>query len=292
MFTGSLVALITPFKNGSVDEKGFEKFVAWQIAEGTDGLVPCGTTGESPTLSMEEHKRVIDICIQTAKGTGVPVIAGTGSNSTEEAIELTRHAKQAGADAAMLVVPYYNKPTQEGLFQHFKAVAEAVDIPILLYNVPPRTGGDMQVDTVVRLSQVKNIIGIKDASYDMARPTLTKLKARKGFIQLSGEDASAVGFLAQGGDGCISVTANIAPRLCGDMHDAWKKRDLDKVFELQDRLMPLHKALFVETSPGPVKYGAELLGQSSARMRLPLVECTEATKKQVHDAMVHAGLIN
>lgn len=292
MFTGSLVALITPFKNGSVDEKGFEKFVAWQIAEGTDGLVPCGTTGESPTLSMEEHKRVIDICIQTAKGTGVPVIAGTGSNSTEEAIELTRHAKQAGADAAMLVVPYYNKPTQEGLFQHFKAVAEAVDIPILLYNVPPRTGGDMQVDTVVRLSQVKNIVGIKDASYDMARPTLTKLRAKKGFIQLSGEDASAVGFLAQGGDGCISVTANIAPRLCGDMHDAWKKRDLDKVFELQDRLMPLHKALFVETSPGPVKYGAELLGQSSAKMRLPLVECTEATKKQVRDAMIHAGLIN
>jgi len=292
MFTGSLVALITPFKNGSVDEKGFEKFVAWQIAEGTDGLVPCGTTGESPTLSMEEHKRVIDICIQTAKGTGVPVIAGTGSNSTEEAIELTRHAKQAGADAAMLVVPYYNKPTQEGLFQHFKAVAEAVDIPILLYNVPPRTGGDMQVETVVRLSQVQNIIGIKDASYDMARPTLTKLKAKKGFIQLSGEDASAVGFLAQGGDGCISVTANIAPRLCGDMHDAWKKRDLDKVFEIQDRLMPLHKALFVETSPGPVKYGAELLGQSGAKMRLPLVECTEATKKQVREAMVHAGLIN
>ncbi|WP_020696814.1 4-hydroxy-tetrahydrodipicolinate synthase [Reyranella massiliensis] len=292
MFTGSLVALITPFKNGSVDEKGFEKFVAWQIAEGTDGLVPCGTTGESPTLSMEEHKRVIDICIQTAKGTGVPVIAGTGSNSTDEAIELTRHAKQAGADAAMLVVPYYNKPTQEGLFQHFKAVAEAVDIPILLYNVPPRTGGDMQVDTVVRLSQVPNIIGIKDASYDMARPTLTKLKAKKGFIQLSGEDASAVGFLAQGGDGCISVTANIAPRLCGDMHDAWKKRDLDKVFEIQDRLMPLHKALFVETSPGPVKYGAELLGQSAAKMRLPLVECTEATKKQVREAMIHAGLIN
>ncbi|MCA0245235.1 MAG: 4-hydroxy-tetrahydrodipicolinate synthase [Rhodospirillales bacterium SCN 65-16] len=292
MFTGSLVALITPFKNGSVDEKGFEKFVAWQIAEGTDGLVPCGTTGESPTLSMEEHKRVIDICIQTAKGTGVPVIAGTGSNSTDEAIELTRHAKQAGADAAMLVVPYYNKPTQEGLFQHFKAVAEAVDIPILLYNVPPRTGGDMQVETVVRLSQVPNIIGIKDASYDMARPTLTKLKAKKGFIQLSGEDASAVGFLAQGGDGCISVTANIAPRLCGDMHDAWKKRDLDKVFEIQDRLMPLHKALFVETSPGPVKYGAELLGQSAAKMRLPLVECTEATKKQVREAMIHAGLIN
>jgi 4-hydroxy-tetrahydrodipicolinate synthase len=292
MFAGSLVALITPFKNGSVDEKGFEKFVGWQIKEGTDGLVPCGTTGESPTLSMDEHKRVIDICIATAKGTGVPVIAGTGSNSTAEAIELTQHAKKAGADAAMLVVPYYNKPTQEGLFQHFKAVAEAVDIPILLYNVPPRTGGDMQVETVVRLSQVKNIIGIKDASYDMARPTLTRLRAKKGFCQLSGEDASAVGFLAQGGDGCISVTANVAPRLCADMHDAWKARNLDKVFEIQDRLMPLHKAMFCETSPGPVKFGAELIGQCSAEMRLPMVPIAESSKKAVREAMVHAGLIN
>jgi 4-hydroxy-tetrahydrodipicolinate synthase len=292
MFAGSLVALITPFKNGSVDEKGFEKFIGWQIKEGTDGLVPCGTTGESPTLSMDEHKRVIDICIATAKGTGVPVIAGTGSNSTAEAIELTKHAKQAGADAAMLVVPYYNKPTQEGLFQHFKAVAEAVDIPILLYNVPPRTGGDMQVETVVRLSQVKNIIGIKDASYDMARPTLTRLRAKKGFCQLSGEDASAVGFLAQGGDGCISVTANVAPRLCADMHDAWKARNLDKVFEIQDRLMPMHKAMFCETSPGPVKFGAELIGQCSAEMRLPMVPIAESSKKAVREAMVHAGLIN
>jgi len=266
--------------------------VAWQIKEGTDGLVPCGTTGESPTLSMIEHKRVIDICIAAAKGSGVPVIAGTGSNSTDEAIELTRHAKKAGADAAMLVVPYYNKPTQEGLYQHFKAVADAVDIPILLYNVPPRTGGDMQVETVIRLSQVKNIIGIKDASYDMARPTLTRLKAKKGFIQLSGEDASAMGFMAQGGDGCISVTANVAPRLCGDMHDAWKKRDLDKVFELQDRLMPLHKAMFCETSPGPVKFGAELIGQCSAEMRLPMVPIAESSKKAVREAMVHAGLVN
>jgi len=241
---------------------------------------------------MEEHKRVIDICIAAAKGSGVPVIAGTGSNSTEEAIELTRHAKQAGADAAMLVVPYYNKPTQEGLFQHFRAVAETVDIPILLYNVPPRTGGDMQVETVIRLSQVRNIIGIKDASYDMARPTLTRLKARKGFIQLSGEDASAMGFMAQGGDGCISVTANVAPRLCGDMHDAWKARDLDKVFELQDRLMPLHKAMFCETSPGPVKYAAEVIGQCSAEMRLPMVPIAESSKKAVHEALVHAGLVN
>ena len=292
MFAGSLVALITPFKNGSVDEKGFEKFVSWQIKEGTDGLVPCGTTGESPTLSMDEHKRVIDICIATAKGSGIPVIAGTGSNSTAEAIELTQHAKKAGADAAMLVVPYYNKPTQEGLFQHFKAVAEAVDIPILLYNVPPRTGGDMQVETVIRLSQVKGIVGIKDASYDMARPTLTKLRAKKGFIQLSGEDASAVGFLAQGGDGCISVTANVAPRLCADMHDAWRARELDKVFEIQDRLMPLHKAMFCETSPGPVKYGAELIGQCSAEMRLPMVPIAESSKKAVREAMIHAGLIN
>ena len=292
MFAGSLVALITPFKNGSVDEKGFEKFVAWQIKQGTDGLVPCGTTGESPTLSSEERKRVIEICIKTAKGSGVPVIAGTGTNSTEQSIEYTKHAKKAGADAAMLVVPYYNKPTQEGLYQHFKTIADAVDIPILLYNVPPRTGGDMQVDTVVRLSKVSNIIGIKDSSYDMARPTLTRLRAKKGFTQLSGEDASALGFLAQGGNGCISVTANVAPRLCAEMHDAWKARDLDKAFELQDRLMPLHKALFVETSPAPVKYACHLIGQAPARVRLPLVECGDATKKQVRDAMVHAGLIN
>ena len=291
MFKGSLVALITPFRSGGLDESAFQELVAWQVGQGTRGLVPCGTTGEAPALSHDEHKRVIALCVEVAKGRA-PVIAGSGTNSTEHTIELTRQAKAEGADAALVVCPYYNKPTQEGLFQHFKTVAEAVDIPIQLYNVPPRTGGDMQVDTVVRLSQVKNIIGIKDASYDMARPTLTKLRAKKGFLQLSGEDASAVGFLAQGGDGCISVTANIAPRLCGDMHDAWKKRDLDKVFEIQDRLMPLHKVLFVETSPAPVKYGAELLGQASAQLRLPLVECTDATKKQVRDAMVHAGLIN
>lgn len=292
MITGSLVAIVTPMnEDGSLDYASLRRLIDFHVAEGTDGIVIVGTTGESPTVDFDEHCELIRFTVEHTAGR-IPVIAGTGANSTREAIELAQHAKSVGVDACLTVVPYYNKPTQEGLFQHFKAVAEAVDIPILLYNVPPRTGGDMQVDTVVRLSQVKNIIGIKDASYDMARPTLTKLKARKGFIQLSGEDASAVGFLAQGGDGCISVTANIAPRLCGDMHDAWKKRDLDKVFEIQDRLMPLHKALFVETSPGPVKYGAELLGQSSARMRLPLVECTEATKKQVHDAMVHAGLIN
>ena len=292
MFSGSIVALVTPMQaDGTVDNSALDRLVDFHVSNGTNAIVAVGTTGESPTLSVEEHIGVVKrVVARSAKR--IPVIAGTGSNSTDEAIDLTRHAKKAGADAAILVVPYYNKPTQEGLFQHFKTVAEAVDIPILLYNVPPRTGGDMQVDTVVRLSQVRNIIGIKDASYDMARPTLTRLRARKGFIQLSGEDASAMGFMAQGGDGCISVTANIAPRLCGDMHDAWKKRDLDKVFEIQDRLMPLHKALFVETSPAPVKYACELVGQASARLRLPLVECTEPTKKQVRDAMVHAGLIN
>ena len=281
MFTGSLVALITPFKNGSVDEKGFEKFVAWQIKEGTDGLVPCGTTGESPTLSYDEHKRVIDICISAAKGTGVPVIAGTGSNSTEEAIDLTRHAKKAGADAAMLVVPYYNKPTQEGLFQHFKTVAEAVDIPILLYNVPPRTGGDMQVDTVVRLSQVRNIIGIKDASYDMARPTLTKLKARKGFLQLSGEDASAVGFLAQGGDGCISVTANVVPVLCAALHRACDET-LDADIQWYEQLLaPLHAALFLEANPIPLKRALSRLGLMGDGLRLPLTPLSLDADRQL-----------
>ena len=288
---GSFPALITPMKNGHIDDDAFRKFVNWQIKEGSHGLVPVGTTGESPTVTPEEHKRVIEMAIEMAAGR-VPVIAGTGSNNTEEAIEYTLHAKKAKADAALIVVPYYNKPTQEGLFQHFKTVAEAVDIPILLYNVPPRTGGDMQVETVIRLSQVKNIIGIKDASYDMARPTLTRLRAKKGFIQLSGEDASAMGFMAQGGDGCISVTANVAPRLCADMHDAWKARELDKMFELQDRLMPLHKAMFCETSPGPVKYAAELIGQVSAEMRLPMVPIAESSKKAVREAMVHAGLIN
>ena len=293
MFSGSLVALITPFRNGHVDEKAFQDFVRWQIAEGTDGLIPCGTTGESPTLTHEEHKRVVELCIEAAKGTGVPVIAGTGSNSTAEAIDFTKHAKAAGADACLVVTPYYNKPTQEGLYQHFKAINDAVELPIVIYNIPPRSVVDMSIDTMARLAtDCKNVIGVKDATYDMQRVTLTRLRMGKQFAQLSGEDASAVGFLAQGGHGCISVTANIAPRLCAQMHDAWKARDLDTVFEIQDRLMPLHKALFVETSPGPVKYGADLLGKSTGKLRLPLVEPGEATKKQVRDAMVNAGLLN
>lgn len=293
MFSGSLVALITPFANGGVDEKRFQDFVAWQIREGTDGLIPCGTTGESPTLSHEEHKRVVELCVEAAKGTGVPVIAGTGSNSTAEAIDFTRHAKKAGADACLVVTPYYNKPTQEGLYQHFKAINDAVELPILIYNIPPRSVIDMSIATMARLAKdCPNIVGVKDATYDMARVTLTRLEIGKSFCQLSGEDASAVGFLAQGGHGCISVTANIAPRLCAEMHDAWKARDLEKVAEIQDRLMPLHKALFVETSPSPVKYGAELLGKSAGAVRLPLVAPTEGTRKQVRDAMVGAGLLN
>ena len=293
MFSGSLVALITPFRNGGLDEKGFQDFVSWQSKEGTDGLIPCGTTGESPTLSHAEHKRVVELCIEAAKGTGVPVIAGTGSNSTAEAVDFTQHAKKAGADACLVVTPYYNKPTQEGLYQHFKAINDAAELPILIYNIPPRSVIDMSIDTMARLAtDCKNIVGVKDATYDMARVTLTRLKIGKAFCQLSGEDASAVGFLAQGGHGCISVTANIAPRLCADMHDAWKARELDKVFEIQDRLMPLHKALFVETSPSPVKYGAELLGKVDSKVRLPLVGPNDSTRKQVRDAMVHAGLLN
>ena len=293
MFSGSLVALITPFRNGGLDEKAFQDFVSWQIKEGTDGLIPCGTTGESPTLSHAEHKRVVELCIEAAKGTGVPVIAGTGSNSTAEAIDFTQHARKAGADACLVVTPYYNKPTQEGLYQHFKAINDAAELPILIYNIPPRSVVDMSIDTMARLAKdCSNIVGVKDATYDMARVTLTRLKIGKEFCQLSGEDASAIGFLAQGGHGCISVTANIAPRLCADMHDAWKARDLDKVFEIQDRLMPLHKALFVETSPSPVKYGAELLGKADSKVRLPLVGPNDSTRKQVRDAMVHAGLLN
>ena len=291
MYTGSMVALITPFRDGKVDEKAFQGFVDWQIKEGTHGVVPCGTTGESPTLSHAEHDRVIESCIEVAKGR-IPVIAGTGSNSTEEAIRLTRNAKKAGADAALIVTPYYNKPTQEGLYQHFKAIHDAVEIPIFIYNIPPRSVVDMTIDTMTRLAKLPNIVGVKDATYDMARPTLTKLAIAKRFWQLSGEDASAVGFLAQGGDGCISVTANVAPRLCSQMHVAWKKRDLDTVMEVQDRLMPLHRSLFVETSPGPVKYACSLLDKCRADIRLPLVEPGEATKRGVREAMIGAGLLN
>ena len=291
MFKGSFVALITPFKDGAVDHKAFQGFVEWQIGQGTDGLVPCGTTGESPTLSHAEHMRVTELCIEVARGK-VPVIAGTGSNSTEEAILLTRHAKQAGADAALMVTPYYNKPTQEGLYQHYKAVCDAVDLPIIIYNIPGRSVVDMSVETMARLARLPNIVGVKDASNDLARPMVTRLAIGPDFCQLSGEDATAVPLLAGGGHGCISVSANVAPKLCAEMHAAWWKRDIDTVLEIQDRLMPVHQALFCETSPGPVKYGASLLGKCTAQTRLPLCEIADTSKERVKDALTGAGLIS
>ena len=288
---GSITALITPFTNGRVDESAFEKFVQWQIDQGVQALVPCGTTAESPTLSHQEHMRVTELCLGVAKGK-VPVIAGTGSNSTEEAISLTRHAKEAGADAALIVTPYYNKPTQEGLYQHYKAIHDAVDIPILIYNIPGRSIVDMSVETMTRLAELPNIIGVKDATADLARPALTRAAMGADFVQLSGEDATVVPFLAQGGHGCISVTSNVAPRPCADLHEAWQRGDLETVNRVNDRLMPLHRALFVESSPAPVKYAASLLGLCENRVRLPLVRVRPDTEIQVRDAMSHAGLIN
>ncbi|MFO1123398.1 MAG: 4-hydroxy-tetrahydrodipicolinate synthase [Hyphomicrobiales bacterium] len=291
-FRGSFPALITPMKDGTVDEQAFRKFVSWQISEGSHGLVPVGTTGESPTVTPDEHKRLVEICVAEAKGR-VPVIAGTGSNSTAEAIEYTEHAKYAGADAALVVVPYYNKPTQEGLYAHFKAIADAVDIPIFVYNVPGRTVANISVETLARLSHdCKNIVGTKDASADLTRPSRQRLASGENFIQLSGEDGTALGFNAHGGVGCISVTANVAPRLCAKFQEATLKGDYAAALKLQDRLMPLHHALFVETSPGPVKYAVSLLGHCTAEARLPMVPVAESTKKAVREAMVHAGLLN
>ena len=291
-FRGSFPALITPMKNGQVDEQAFRKLVNWHIAEGSHGLVPVGTTGESPTVTPEEHKRLVEICVEEAKGR-VPVIAGTGSNSTAEAIDYTVHAKEAGADAALVVVPYYNKPTQDGIYAHFKAIADAVDIPIIVYNVPGRTVANISVETLDRLSKdCANIVGTKDASADLTRPSRQRLASGTDFIQLSGEDGTALGFNAHGGVGCISVTANVAPRLCAQFQEATLRGDYAEALKLQDRLMPLHHAMFVETSPGPVKYAASLLGLCEAEARLPMVPVTEQTKVAVRDAMVHAGLLN
>ncbi len=290
MFRGSITALITPFKDGQVDQAAFQSFVEWQIGEGTHGLVPVGTTGESPTLSHDEHKRVVELCIEAAGGR-VPVMAGSGSNSTEEAIALTRHAKQAGADAALVVTPYYNKPTQEGLYAHFKAIAEAVDIPIFIYNIPGRSVVNMTVEVMARLAELPNIIGVKDATGDLTRPSLQRLKCGADFIQLSGEDGTALGFNAHGGVGCISVAANVAPRLLSQFQNATLQGNYAEALELQDRLMPLHSALFVETSPSPVKYAASLLGKCREDVRLPLVQISEPTRQIVRAAMEHARLL-
>lgn len=288
---GSIPALITPFRNGAVDEKGFQAFVEWQIEQGSHGLVPCGTTGESPTLSHDEHKRVVELTIDAAAGK-VPVIAGAGSNSTEEALELTRHAKGAGADAVLVVTPYYNKPTQEGMYQHYKAVNDAVDLPQVIYNIPGRSVVDMSVETMARCAELPNVIGVKDATADLVRPMKTRLAIDADFTQLSGEDASVVPYLAQGGHGCISVTANVAPRPLAEMHDAWAAGDMDTVQAINERLMPLHDALFCESSPGPVKYAAELLGLCDSATRLPLVEIADSSKQKVESALRSAGLLN
>ncbi len=292
MFQGSLVALVTPMRaDGAVDEQALARFVEWQIGEGTHGVVPVGTTGESPTLSHAEHRRVVEITIEVAKGR-VPVIAGAGSNSTEEAIDLTRHAKQAGADAALVVTPYYNKPTQEGLFLHFSAIADAVDLPIIIYNIPPRSVVDMSVETMARLAKHPNIIGVKDATANLARPLHTRRACGAEFCQLSGEDHTALAFLAAGGVGCISVTGNVAPRQLATMHTAWREGRIAEAMAIQDRMVPLHDALFAETSPGPVKYAASLLGHTAAHCRLPLAPCAEPTRARVRTAMAAAGLLN
>ena len=290
MFKGSIVALITPFRDGKVDKSAFQDFVDWQIKQGTHGVVPVGTTGESPTLSHEEHRLVISLTLEVAKGR-VPVIAGTGSNSTEEAIALTRHAKEIGADAALVVTPYYNKPSQEGLYQHYKAIHDAVDLPIVIYNIPGRSVVDMSVGTMARLAKLPNIVGVKDATADLVRPLRTRVEIGPDFCQLSGEDATATAFLAQGGVGCISVTANVAPALCAQMHEAWQRGDLVEMARIRDILMPLHHAMFVETSPAPVKYAASLLGKSSPDVRLPLVPCSPEGRAVVEDAMRKAGLL-
>jgi 4-hydroxy-tetrahydrodipicolinate synthase len=290
-FKGSFTALVTPFKNGAVDEQAFRGLVNWQIENGTHGLVPVGTTGESPTLSHEEHKKVVEICIAESKGR-VPVIAGAGSNSTAEAVEFAVHAEKAGADALLVVTPYYNKPTQEGLYQHYKAINDKVGIPIFIYNIPGRSVIDMSVDTMKRLYELKNIVGVKDATANLARVSLQREAMGPDFIQLSGEDATALGFMAHGGHGCISVTSNVAPKPCADFQNACLAGDYTTALALQDRLMPLHTALFIETNPAGPKYALETLGKMSAELRLPMVPLTAPTAAKVKAAMVHAGLIN
>ncbi|MDR3523221.1 MAG: 4-hydroxy-tetrahydrodipicolinate synthase [Acetobacteraceae bacterium] len=292
MYKGSLVALITPMTaSGELDEDAFARFVEWQIQEGTKGIIPVGTTGESPTLSHDEHKRVVEIAVKVSAGR-IPVMAGAGSNSTSEAIDLTRHAKLAGADSALVVTPYYNKPTQEGLFLHYQAIANAVDLPVFIYNIPGRSVVDMSVETMARLSKLRNIIGVKDATANLTRPLHTTAACGPDFIQLSGEDHTALAFLAAGGHGCISVTANIAPRLCSQMHAAWQTGHIAEAMAIQARLVSLHDAMFCETSPGPVKFAASLLGHTVDHCRLPLAPIAESTKLRVQAAMVSAGLLN
>jgi 4-hydroxy-tetrahydrodipicolinate synthase len=294
MFKGSNVALITPFKNNKLDESAYVALIHHHLNNGTSGLVPAGTTGESPTLSHEEHQRIIELCVSESKGK-IPVIAGTGSNSTSEAISLTKFAEKAGANGALVVTPYYNKPTQEGLYQHYKAINDSCGIPIIIYNIPSRSVIDMSVDTMARLYELKNISGVKDATGDLDRATQEKKKMGDDFILLTGEDSSALEFNLRGGHGCISVTANVAPKLCSEFQEASLSKNnnnlIAKAKEINDKLMPLHNSLFIESNPSPVKYAASLLKLSSDDVRLPLVKVTEPTKKIIKSALLHANLI-
>ena len=294
MFKGSNVALVTPFKGNSLDEETYIKIINFHLENGTNGIVPAGTTGESPTLSHKEHEKVIELCIQEAKGK-IPVIAGTGSNSTTEAISLTQHAEKAGADGALIVTPYYNKPTQEGLYQHYKAINDKCGIPIIIYNIPGRSVIDMTVDTMARLFELKNIVGVKDATGDLNRVDETFKKIGNEFIQLTGEDGLAYEYNKKGGVGCISVTANIAPKMCSDMQKFSKSQDKDeqkKAEEIDIKLQPVHKSLFIESNPSPVKYAAKLIGLCDDNVRLPLVTVLDETKAEVKKALISAELIN
>jgi 4-hydroxy-tetrahydrodipicolinate synthase len=293
MLRGSITALVTPFeKNGGFDEKAFRALVEWQIAEGTKGLVPVGTTGESPTLSHDEHRRVVKACVETAKGR-VPVVAGAGSNNTDEAVGLVRYAEEVGADAVLVVTPYYNKPTQRGLYEHFAAVARSTSLPIIIYNIPPRSVIDMMPETMGRLAHdFKNIVGVKDATGKVERVSEQRMTCGKDFIQLSGEDASALGFNAHGGVGAISVTSNIAPRLCAEFQEATLNGNKEKAIDLQDRLMPLHKAIFIEPGVSGAKYALSRLGKAENVVRLPLTTVEAETAEKIDAAMKHAGLIN
>jgi len=290
MFRGSYTALVTPMRNGIVDEKAFADFVEWQIAEGTHGLVPTGTTGESPTLSHPEHRRVIEICIEVAAGR-VPVIAGTGSNNTIEAIELARHAEKAGASGLLVVTPYYNKPSQAGLVAHYTAINDAVGIPIIIYNIPPRSVVDMSVETMAQLAKLKNIAGVKDATAKIDRVSLQREACGPDFIQFSGEDGTALGFMAHGGHGCISVTSNVAPRLMAEFQNACLAGDFRTALAIQDKVMPLHKALFVDPNPAGAKYALSLLGRVANELRLPLVKAGAAAEAEIRAAMQRAELI-
>jgi len=289
-FKGSITALVTPFRAGKFDEAGFRAFVDWQITNGTHGLVPVGTTGESATLSHAEHHQVVEVCVAEAKGR-VPVIAGAGSNNTQEAIDLAVHAEKAGADGLLVVTPYYNKPSQEGMYRHFKAINDAVGIPIIIYNIPPRSVVDMSIDTMKRLYELKNIVGVKDATGNLARTALQRDALGPDFIQLSGEDMTALALMAHGGEGCISVTANVAPRFCADFQNACLKGDFAGALKIQDRLTPLHQALFVDPNPAGAKFALSLLGKIDNELRLPMLPASEAAQKAIRSAMLLAGLV-